>query len=124
MKHPIQPTYIDHHGTRRFKPNKIIEHLQSTGVIDLNKIRLGAGICEYDEDDYGQLLQLIGYSVSGYPLANDARDAVDESQPDDDELTVMRKGYDAMCGKLQRLRDALAAPVAELFGKHVDDLLT
>jgi hypothetical protein len=29
-KHPMQPVYIDDHGTARFKPNQIIEWLFKT----------------------------------------------------------------------------------------------
>lgn len=62
MKHPMQPVYRDHHGVIRFKPNKIIKHLQRLGIIDLNSLAR----YNFPEEDWNQLAQLIGYSVSGF----------------------------------------------------------
>lgn len=38
MTHPIQPLIVDEHGTVRFKPNAIVEHLLDNGGIDMNQI--------------------------------------------------------------------------------------
>lgn len=66
MKNPIQPLALDKHGTLRFKPNKIVEHLleltRSNGLCDMNTIAtLG-----FSKDDRQQFAQLIGYSLGGY----------------------------------------------------------
>lgn len=67
-KHPMQPIVLVD-GVARFHRNRIVERLldilKGKGI-GLNEIavmfdRLGA-----DNDDYQQLMQLIGYSVSGY----------------------------------------------------------
>lgn len=58
---PVQPVYVDEHGTKRFKPNPIIKDLQESGALNLNEI---AG--KYPKHAISQLNQLIGYSVDGW----------------------------------------------------------
>lgn len=89
-KHPMQPIVLDDSGVVRFKANQIVrwmyDQLKARGV-SLNEIYLtfdvdredvewdAAGVTSRplprpvvgaDNDDYQQLMQLIGYSVSGY----------------------------------------------------------
>lgn len=63
--HPMQPVVIASDGVARFKENKIVSQLlsmcQKNGY-GLNEILASCP----DLDDYSQLMQLIGYSVSGY----------------------------------------------------------
>ena len=64
-KNPMQPVNLAADGVVRFKENKIVTYLLQFAErrgIDLNQI----AIMDFDEDDYSQLMQLIGYSVSGY----------------------------------------------------------
>ena len=64
-RHPIQPVERDHDGVIRFKANKLVKYLLEKGPFDLNQLsRLAQEF--YCEDDYQHLMQLIGYSVSGY----------------------------------------------------------
>ena len=63
MKFPIQPTYIDEHGVKRFKENKVVSYLLEKGGLDLNYLRGELNDCP---DDWEQFAQLIGYSVSGF----------------------------------------------------------
>jgi hypothetical protein len=75
----------------------------------------------YKQEDYTQLLQLIGYSfygihyskISGADL-NTAEQAqfIDEK---DARIAVLEK-------QLQSLKDAIREPIAELFEIHPDDL--
>lgn len=64
-KNPMQPVVLAADGVVRFKENKIVAYLlqfaEDRGV-DLNQI----AIMDFGDDDYSQLMQLIGYSVSGY----------------------------------------------------------
>lgn len=64
-KHPMQPVVIAGDGCARFKQNEIIMFLlqfaERRGT-DLNCI----AAMDFSRDDYSQLMQLIGYSVSGY----------------------------------------------------------
>lgn len=67
--HPSQPVeLID--GVIRFKRNKIVDWMLDTGMqrnlFDLNSISSMTQKGMFDMDDYDQLMQLIGYSVSGY----------------------------------------------------------
>lgn len=64
-RQPMQPVVKAADGTIRFKENKIISDMlelcQKHGF-GLNEIAMG----DYEKDDRSQLMQLIGYSVSGY----------------------------------------------------------
>lgn len=64
-RQPMQPVVVASDGVIRFKQNKIIsdmlEFCQGYGF-GLNEIATR----NYEKDDYSQLMQLIGYSVSGY----------------------------------------------------------
>jgi len=64
-KHPMQPVVEAPDGVIRFKANQIIsDMLEICGKhgFDLNEIAAR----DYKKDDLSQLMQLIGYSVSGY----------------------------------------------------------
>lgn len=60
--HPMQPLYIDDQGVIRFRPNKLIQHLQKIGRISLNE----TAALGFPAEDEQQLAQLIGYSIDGY----------------------------------------------------------
>lgn len=125
MRHPIQPLAKDEQGVVRFKANKLVcallDHGQRTGL-GLNELAVKFG-GEY-VDDWRQLAQLLGYSLSGYG---------DLSYVDDDTYSAATRMYEqgedertARVGALQEeldtLREALREPMARLFGVHPDDL--
>jgi hypothetical protein len=62
---PLQPLYRDAEGEIRFRENKFVRYM-------LNELRdHGIGLNElsnlqFDDDDWDQLMQLIGYSLDGY----------------------------------------------------------
>ena len=64
-RQPMQPVVVASDGVIRFKANQIISDMldlcQKHGF-GLNEIAMR----DYEEDDRSQLMQLIGYSVSGY----------------------------------------------------------
>jgi len=68
----MQPVVVAADGTIRFKQNKIVSDMleicQKNGL-DLNEIAMR----DYEKDDRSQLMQLIGYSVSGYGSLSCAR---------------------------------------------------
>lgn len=67
QKHPMQPIGWDKTGkVIRFKENKIVRMLLNAGPFDLNTLSGMNAQGMFDEGDYTQLMQLIGYSVSGY----------------------------------------------------------
>ena len=71
-RQPMQPVVVAADGTIRFKQNQIVSDMlelcQKHGL-DLNEIAMR----DYDKDDRSQLMQLIGYSVSGYGSLSCAR---------------------------------------------------
>lgn len=71
-RQPMQPVVVAADGVIRFKKNQIISDMlelcQKHGL-DLNEIAMR----DYDKDDRSQLMQLIGYSVSGYGTLGCAR---------------------------------------------------
>jgi hypothetical protein len=61
--HPVQPLITDEHGVLRFKQNAIVRFLLDNGPYDLNTL---LGQMDFNEEDWQQFAQLIGYSLSGY----------------------------------------------------------
>lgn len=64
-RQPMQPVVKAANGTIRFKQNQIISdmlELCHKHGLGLNEIAMR----DYEKDDRSQLMQLIGYSVSGY----------------------------------------------------------
>ncbi len=66
LKHPQQPIGTAEDGVVRFKGNSIIEDLFRTRALDLNKISVRVQRGDFPKEDYVQLTQLLGYSVSGW----------------------------------------------------------
>lgn len=64
--HPMQPIVVDDRGVVRFKRNAVVEYLLDKGGIDLNHLWPQVAMGRLPLADYMQLMQLIGYSVSGY----------------------------------------------------------
>lgn len=64
-KHPIQPIeFVD--NIIRFRENKIVSFLLDQYEPGLNEIRRKQLMDLFSEEDYEQLMMLIGYSVSGF----------------------------------------------------------
>lgn len=61
-RHPMQKIHIDDHGVARFRANRIVRHLLDAGPFDMNDLAM----MPFDDEDWRQFAQLIGYSVSGY----------------------------------------------------------
>ena len=62
----MQPIEYDEYNVIRFKRNKIVDYMleagRAAGAFDLNSI----ASMNFPKEDYEQLAQLIGYSVSGF----------------------------------------------------------
>lgn len=58
-KHPMQPVELRANGLVRFKENKIVAFLAEGRLNELAAMG-------FSDEDWMQLAQLIGYSVSGY----------------------------------------------------------
>lgn len=86
-KHPRQPVYIDERGTARFRPNKIVAWLETSGRIDLNQVAIMVAKGAFDREDQIQLAQLIGYSISGASdLSYMDRETIDEAMEEFEAL--------------------------------------
>tara|TARA_R100001594_G_scaffold80611_1_gene115180 strand:- start:634 stop:987 length:354 start_codon:yes stop_codon:yes gene_type:complete len=66
LPHPQQPIGLSSTGTIRFKKNNIIDWLFNSGKLDLNRICVMVQRGTFPKEDYVQLTQLLGYSVSGW----------------------------------------------------------
>jgi hypothetical protein len=64
--HPMQPIDVDAHGVTRFKRNQAVCYLLDHGCLDLNDLVHEMARGAFPVSDYMQLMQLIGYSTSGY----------------------------------------------------------
>lgn len=60
--HKMQEIVVADDGVIRFRQNAIVNFLLEAGPFDLNQISMMG----FSRADYTQLMQLIGYSVSGY----------------------------------------------------------
>ena len=124
MKNPIQPLKDDAQGVKRFKANKIVQHLLDTHpACDMNTLAR----MEFSDDDRQQFAQLIGYSLSGYcSLSSYVDDAayyaaanVAEGMSEKDARIA---GLEQKLSELRAAVDMLREPIARLLEMHPDDL--
>lgn len=126
MKNPIQPLTKDERGVLRFKRNilvdALLEHGRATGM-DLNVLA-----ARYNDDshtdDWRQLAQLIGYSLSGFGELSYVDDHTYDAAAAlaaDPLLTEDKARIAALEAEIAALREAanaLRGPVAALLGMH------
>ena len=117
---PIQPLFIDEHGTLRFRANAIVRYLLDKGGIDLNQL----AELKFSDDDQMQFAQLIGYSLSGFGELNYTTNAVYDAaeRMAREGITEEQARIVVLTELLEVLRDELREPIALLYGKHPDDL--
>lgn len=66
MRYLTQPIELDEKGVVRFKANGIITFLFQTGKLNLNELSALLAQGAFSKEDYAQITQLLGYSVSGW----------------------------------------------------------
>jgi hypothetical protein len=95
LKHPMQPIGWDETGkVIRFKANKIVRMLLDTHKLNLNDLAVMDAQGQFNDDDYTQLMQLIGYSVSGYgDLSTSPEEIVEKADEIAAELSRQRKTH-------------------------------
>ena len=118
MNHPIQPLAADEHGTIRFKENKIVNFL--TKQFGLNEL----AAMDFPQEDWEQLAQLIGYSLSGFGDLSYVRDATWETA---DAVRKTGKTEDQarieyLETQLSETRAAIKQAACAVFRIHPDDL--
>jgi len=123
MNHPIQPTELDEHGKLRFKPNKIVQYLLYECGIDRSVLTWQ----DFDNNEWEQFNQLIGYSVDGW-------DGLHHTSPETSlAVHAMIDGHDERDAKIAELeqllnttrsiiRNNIMEIVPELFNINIDDL--
>lgn len=108
--HPLQPIETDASGLVRFKRNRLVEILLLAH--GQNELIAKYGNTPGFREDYDQLLQLIGYTVSGAPLSDVTRARVEiaEQCPGEGEENNFSMGYaNGKADALQSAHDAIAA---------------
>jgi hypothetical protein len=120
-RNPMQPIVKDKDGVTRFKGNicvrKLLTYATERGY-GLNEIFLED--ITYDHDDYVQLMQLIGYSLSGFGELSCVDDdtyktaeAMYEKKMDEKEARIQ-----VLEAELKAVRKGLREPIARLYGIH------
>jgi hypothetical protein len=61
-RQPIQPIYLDDHGSPRFQDNEVVVFLFIEGKLSLDKIE----IMDFPQTDKEQFAQLLGCSVKEF----------------------------------------------------------
>lgn len=122
MSYPLQPIITDDKGVVRFKANAIVAHLLESGAIDLNALHA----MDFKPEDWEQFNQLIGYSLSAWGTlqhtSNESWEAANLVQ--EQGLDSLQARLVAVEGELTAFREAMAEPIARLYGKHPEDLLS
>lgn len=120
LKHPIQPTETDEHGTVRFKGNAIVRFLLDSGPFNLNDIAVKG----FSQEDQEQFAQLIGYSVSGFGdlsyVSDDTFETAHKMSETGKTETEARIEY--LEETLETVRAGMREIVPALFRIHPDDL--
>ena len=113
MKHPVQYQVLDKREVNRFVENKLVSWLIDQLPNGLNSLSMESHSSEYDDADYDQILQQIGYSVSGVPFRNHELYGIVDGDIKPDE------NFEE---KYLALKEKMLPIVADMFNKHEDDL--
>lgn len=133
--HPIQPLVRDERGCLRFKENKIVSYIldwcaSKNGHVGYNTDTSGKApdlntlaAMDFSKEDWQQLAQITGYSLSGYGSLG----YVDAEALETAELMRRGKSEDKariahLQSELRAIKTALRKPMARLFEVHPEDL--
>ena len=127
MNQPMQPLETDPNGRIRFRANSVVRYLLDEASAG-RKCGMNELACQdFPSEDRQQFAQLIGYSLTGYGELNSyvsdeayAKAAYlarhPETHPVQAELEVLRE-------LVRSVRVGMRHAIAELYGKHPDDLV-
>ena len=117
MNHPIQPIEKDDRGVFRFKRNKIVEFLSEGKLNDL-------AVMNFPQEDWEQLAQLIGYSLSGFgDLSYVKRSTYNAAEAmATQSITEEHARITDLERTLESVRVSLKGIIPELFNIHPDDI--
>lgn len=112
MKHPMQYQENDN-GVQRFVENKLVIWLIDSLGDGLNDLCREYSSGDYDVDDYDQILQLIGYSVSSIPYIDKTKYLVTDKNCKPDLAFEI---------EYKNLKDSLRPIISNLFDIAEGDL--
>lgn len=120
MNHPIQPLEKDPNGVIRFKKNHIVDFLATNyGLQNL------ATTTNFPREDWEQLAQLIGYSLSGFgdlSYVADATYLAAERMVEDPAQGEAQSRISALEATLTEAREGVRAAAVALFPIAPEDL--
>ncbi len=117
MNHPIQPIEAAEGDRPRFKKNLIVDFMVEK--FGLNNL----AIMDFPQEDWEQLAQLIGYSLSGFSELSYVRDETyDTACKMLDGATEDRARIEVLEEMLERVREGLKIATPAAFRLHPDDL--
>jgi hypothetical protein len=102
---------MQHQAEGRFIENKLVTWLIDQLPGGQNSISIESQSGKYDEADYDQILQLIGYSTSGIPYRNRDLFAITDGQKKPEE--VYEEAY-------KKLKKALAPIMEEVYDTNLE----
>ena len=118
MTHPIQPLIEDENGVTRFKSNKIVSFLAEGRLNELT-------VKGFSNEDWEQLAQLTGYSLSGFGslsyVSNEVYESANRMHVDGISEVEARANY--LREMVDTLRVGLRSPIAALYEIHPDNLM-
>lgn len=119
-KHPIQKLKHDDQDVLRFVDNDVVRYLLDNGGLDLNDLAR----VDFNREDIVQFYQLIGYSLSGFgglsQVSDDDYELADKMYKEKLSEKDTRLAY--LTEELDRVRNLLRGPVAEIFNVSEEDL--
>ncbi len=117
MQHPIQPIYKDNNDIIRFKENAIVTFLAKDRLNELSQMN-------FSQEDWEQLAQLIGYSLSGFSELSYVTDMtyntvvkIAESGKSEELVRI-----EYLESTLKEVRNKIREIVPLIFRIHEDDL--
>ncbi len=113
MKHPMQKQTTDDSAVLRFVENKLVTWLVDRLPNGMNDIAREYFEGKYSQDDFDQILQQIGYSVSAIPYKDKEKYSITDNNRDPEEQFEI---------KYKALKKSLIPIVADLFCIAEEDL--
>lgn len=107
MKHPMQFQETDKRGILRFVENPLVSWMvdQLPGQLNKLTIEYHSYPDKYSQDDYDQIMQLIGYSVSGIPYQDRSKYEITDNNIKPEE--AYENQYKELIEKLKPLKELL-----------------
>jgi len=113
MKHPMQKQCFTENKVKRFTENKLVTWLIDQLPNGMNDLSREFYRNNHDADDYDQILQQIGYSVSGIPYKNKDLHEITDADENPEESFERRYKW---------LKSSLAPIMSEVYQIAEEDM--